>query len=121
MRIVYLLIIILLVFACTKKDKIPGDVIPQQKMEKVLWDMILADRFAAQFLVKDSSKINLKAKTFELYEQVFQINGISRENFISSFKFYMSRPDISKIMFDSISVRANRMKPEVFNRARELQ
>ena len=121
MRIAYLLVVLVLGFGCTRKDKLPRDVIPQQKMEKVLWDMVLADRFAAQFLIKDSLKTNVQTKTFELYEQVFQIHEISREHFISSFKFYMSRPDISKVMFDSISVRANRLKPEVYNRARDLQ
>ena len=81
-------------------------------MENILWDMIRADRFANQFLVHDS--VNRKRKTFEMYENVFHIHHISREEFLKSYKFYLGRPDIAKVMFDSISVRAERRRSEVY-------
>jgi len=106
-------VIILLVFAaCTNNNKIPDGIIPKRKMENILWDMIRADRFANQFLVHDS--VNRKRKTFEMYENVFHIHHISREEFLKSYKFYLGRPDIAKVMFDSISVRAERRRSEVY-------
>ena len=106
-------VILLLVFAaCTNNNKIPDGIIPKRKMEDILWDMIRTDRFANQFLVQDSVK--RKQKTFELYENVFHIHHISREDFLKSYKFYLGRPDITKVMFDSISVRAERKRSEVY-------
>ncbi len=100
------------VVSCTDKDKIPAGVLPKDKMEKVLWDMIQAERYRESF-IRDSSK-NLKTETFKLYAQVFEIHQISKDEFIKSYKFYMSRPDIARIMFDSLATRANRRREELY-------
>jgi hypothetical protein len=106
---------ITLFIACTNKDKIPSDVLPRDEMEKVMWDMIQADRFSSQFLERDSvAKKNLKTETFKLYEKVFQLHKITREEFVHSFKFYLDRPDINRVLFDSLSARANRRRTEVY-------
>lgn len=98
--------------SCTDKDKIPKGVMGKEKMEKVLWDMIQAERFRETF-IRDSSK-DLKAETFKLYAQVFEIHKVSKDEFIKSYKFYMSRPDIARDMFDSLATRANRRREELY-------
>lgn len=108
----FLLAVILL--SCTNKNKLPSDVLPREEMEKVLWDMIQADRFSTQFLLKDSATLNVKQETFKLYEQVFQLHKISREDFIKSYKYYLARPDITKVMFDSMSTRATRLRDTLY-------
>jgi len=100
--------------SCTDKDKIPKGVLGKEKMEKVLWDMIEAERFRETF-IRDSSK-DLKAETFKLYAQVFKIHKVSKEEFIKSYKFYMGRPDIAREMFDSLATRANRRREEMYAR-----
>jgi hypothetical protein len=100
------------VVSCTDKDKVPAGVLPKDKMEKVLWDMIQAERYRESF-IRDSSK-NLKTETFKLYAQVFEIHQVSKDEFIKSYKFYMSRPDIARIMFDSLATRANRRREELY-------
>src|SRR6185295_4458215 len=109
-----LLALLFSVYACSDKQYIPADVIPKEKMEKVMWDMIVADRYSALFLAKDSAKINVKTETLKLYEQVFQINKISKEEFLKSFNFYLSRPDIGKVIFDSLAVRTARQRPGMY-------
>ena len=98
---------------CTRQYKVPGDVLPKDKMEKVLWDMIVTDRYASTILVKDSTK-DAREETFKMYEQVFKIHKISRDEFIKSFKFYLGRPDIAKVMFDSLAAHANRRREEMY-------
>jgi hypothetical protein len=98
---------------CSDKDRVPGNVIPKEKMEKILWDIIQAERFSASFLVKDSTK-NVKTETFKLYEQIFRLHKITRDEFVKSYKFYLSRPDIAKVMFDSLSTHANRSREELY-------
>lgn len=98
--------------SCTDKDKIPAGVLPKDKMQKVLWDVIQAERYRETF-IKDSSK-DLKAETFKLYAQVFEIHKVTKEEFAKSYKFYMSRPDIARDMFDSLATQANRRREEMY-------
>ncbi|HEX6432271.1 MAG TPA: DUF4296 domain-containing protein [Niastella sp.] len=98
--------------SCTDKDKIPAGVLPKDKMQKVLWDVIQAERFRETF-IKDSSK-DLKAETFKLYAQVFEIHKVTKDEFVKSYKFYMSRPDIARDMFDSLATQANRRREEMY-------
>lgn len=107
--------LILLAVACTNKDKIPADVLVQDKMEKVMWDMIAADRFSSQFLERDSAaKRNIKVENLKLYERVFQHHKISKEEFLRSFQFYLSRPDLNKVIFDTMSARSERRRAEMY-------
>lgn len=100
--------------SCTDKDKIPKGVLGKEKMQKVLMDMIQAERFRDGFIVYDSSKDH-KTETFKLYAEVFELNKISKDEFIKSYKFYMSRPDIAREIFDSLSTQAARLR-ENFNK-----
>ena len=98
---------------CTNQYKVPDDILPKDKMEKVLWDMIVADRYSASFLAKDSTK-NFKEETFKLYAQVFSIHKISSKQFIKSLKYYLERPDISQVMLDSLATHANRRRQDIY-------
>ncbi|MET0245078.1 MAG: DUF4296 domain-containing protein, partial [Flavitalea sp.] len=108
------MIAIVCLFACVDRKKVPSDILPTDKMEAVIWDMVLADRFASQFVIRDTPRVNLKDETFKLYSEVFAIHKVSREEFTKSYKFYMTRPDLSRVMFDSIYARANRKKEEAY-------
>ena len=102
--------------ACSDPEKVPKDIIPKEKMEKVLWDMMLADRYASQFIMRDSLKVNVKEETFKLYDQVFQVNQISKDEFIKSYKYYLNRPDLTKVMFDSLSARGSRARDTLYKK-----
>jgi uncharacterized protein DUF4296 len=113
-KLLVILISASVISACSNKSKVPSDVLPPSKMEKVLWDIMVADRFATQFIVKDSAKKNVTDETFKLYSQVFSINDVTRQEFVRSYKFYMTRPDLSKTLYDTILQRANRMKEDIY-------
>ena len=104
--------------SCTDKDKVPKGVLGKEKMQKVLMDMMQAERFRDGFITPDSSK-DLKAETFKLYAQVFELNKITKDEFIKSYKFYMSRPDIARGIFDSLSSQAGKLR-ENFNKPQPL-
>lgn len=107
--------LIVLAVACTNRTKIPSDVMKQDKMEAVMWDMIQADRFSAQFLERDSAaRKDIKTENLKLYERVFQLHKISRDEFIRSFNFYTSRPDLNKVIFDTMTARAERRRSELY-------
>ncbi|WP_162915709.1 DUF4296 domain-containing protein [Paraflavitalea soli] len=108
-------LLVLVLIGCTNKDKIPGDVLPREEMEKVMWDMVQADRFSSQFLERDSiARKDIKTENLKLYEKVFQVHKITKEEFVHSFQFYLSRPDINKVLFDTMAARANRRRADVY-------
>lgn len=82
-------------------------IIPENRMIKVMWDMIQVDEFTTGFLAKDSSK-NLKLERMKLYKQVFALHHVSDKEYFASFKYYTARPDLFKRVVDSLSERATR-------------
>jgi hypothetical protein len=118
MRIIAGLFLALLVLAgCSDKDKVPSGIIQKEKMESLVWDMIQADQYAAIYLAKDSNRINVKNEQLKLYQQVFQLHQVSRDEFRKSFQFYLDRPDITRGLFDSLLARGNRLRTEAYSRA----
>lgn len=106
----FVFFLVVLLMGCTDTTNIPKGVLPKQKMEALLWDLIQADRFSALFLLKDSTQINIHAENLQLYNRVLQIHHLSKEEFTKSYRFYLSRPDITKVIFDTISARAERQR-----------
>lgn len=103
-------------FSCTDKTKVPEDIIPKQKMEEIMWDMLQADRFVNEFLPKRGDTTYNDTAVFKSYQSVFNIHKVSREEFLKSYKFYLGRPDIMRVMFDSISVQAQRRRADVYRK-----
>lgn len=102
--------------ACSDSNTVPSGIIAKEKMEKVLWDIIQADQFSTNYLKKDSAKINVKFETMKLYDEVFLMHHVTREQFQKSYKFYLDHPDLTKVMFDSLSARASRERNEIYRR-----
>ncbi len=109
MRIIFLLACLVLVNSCNSKDKLPADVLKPDKMQAVLWDVIKADVFTAEFIKKDSSK-NAAAENLKLQQQIFAIHKISKADFYRSYDYYKANSEIFKQVMDSMVVRAERDK-----------
>jgi hypothetical protein len=109
-------VIVVVIVGCTDRSKIPDDIIRQPRMEKILWDMVQADRYVQSFVInrKEDSPSVRKENAAIMYEQVFRLNGITRQEFIKSYKYYLGRPDIAKTMFDSIAARAERQRSDLY-------
>src|SRR5450432_686880 len=108
------LLFFVFIISCTNKNSIPSGIIPKNEMQKVLWDMIQADQFSKQFILKDSAKKNVSAETMKLYDQVFQIHHITKDEFQKSYQFYIGHPDILKILLDTLSAKGNRRREEIY-------
>jgi Domain of unknown function (DUF4296) len=113
MRVLFFLLLAALLAACTNSNAVPADIIPGKKMETILWQLMLSEEYENKQLAKDSSKKSSTEK-MKIYQQVFELNGTSVSEFKKSYQFYMAHPDISKIMFDSIAVRALRERTDMY-------
>lgn len=114
------LVIVLLAAAagigCGDKKDVPSGILKREAMQMVLFDMIQADQYATYF-TKDSTRLNLKLENLRLYEQVFQLHHVSREEFTRSYSYYMAHPDLTQTLLDSVISMGNRVRDESYKRA----
>lgn len=113
-RLFLTFVVLLTLSACTDDQKIPKDIIGKTKMESILWDMVKADRFVNGFVIKPNDSVYRKQEVATVYAQVFKVHGITQEQFLKSYKFYLSRPDITKVLFDSIAAKSERRRAELY-------
>lgn len=106
MRFFGLFFLVFFLFACSP-NRVPKDVLPQEKMEAVLWDVLLADQTAEYYMEQDTAVKALEKHT-ELYQQVLEIHKISKGEFKKSLQFYEAHPQLLKSIFDSLQKRAEK-------------
>jgi hypothetical protein len=109
------IICVLFAYSCSFKPKVPNDIMSPATMEKVLLDMMRTDEYLAQ----NSNNDSLRLIRTKLYQQVLQINHTSKEHFQRSFNFYQSRPDLFKIILDSM--HNHQMMPPITERIDTLR
>jgi hypothetical protein len=102
-RLLPILSLFFLLIGCSGKNSIPAGVLPKQKMQAVLLDMLKADEFLTGYVFPKDSVLNSKQESIQLYEQVFRIHHTDREEFKRSFLFYQSHPSLMKEILDSLN------------------
>ena len=107
MRALVVLTSLIFFFACSSGQNIPDSVLPPKKMEAIFWDMLRADELAGQYKLTDTSKTLLQLHS-ELYDKIFSLHKISRDEFNKSFRFYQSRPDVFKPILENLSKRSDK-------------
>ena len=112
MRIILLLVGLALINSCGNKEKIPDGILKPQKMQAVLWDVIKADAFTAEFIKKDSAK-NAASENLKLQQQIFAIHKVSKADFYNSYDYYKTNTVVFKKIVDSMIAHAERKN--VFN------
>ena len=109
MRIFFVLIIVFL-SACS--SEIPEDVLQPDKMQKVMWDIMLADEMILQYKMTDSSFARA-AKQSRYYQSIFRIHNTTEETFKKSTKFYMEHPALFKPILDSMNAAGERKQRSI--------
>jgi len=69
-----------------------------------MWDMLRADEYVSNFLLKDSTR-KKKNESLKLYREIFSIYKISEQQFKESLDYYTSRPDLFQPIIDSLAKR----------------
>lgn len=95
--------------SCGNNNKTPSGILKPDKMQAVLWDVIKADAFTAEFIKKDSSK-NAVEENLKLQQVIFAIHHTSKDVFYKSYDYYKTNTPVLKVMLDSIIARAGRDK-----------
>jgi len=101
-RWVVLVCSVLTISSCNKSQKIPSNVLTQDKMQAVVWDMMRADQFLGDFVFAYDTTANKDSQSIRLYQQVLAIHKLSKEDFNRSWKYYKDHPALMQIIMDSI-------------------
>lgn len=112
------LVLSFLLPACGNKNNIPKGILKQDKMQKVLWDVLQADAFTFQYISKDSSK-KPEAAMAALQQQIFATHKTTRGEFYKSYDYYKKHPDIMAPLLDSMISKYTRDKHEYTNAGKD--
>jgi len=102
-----------LCFSCSNRKQIPSNILGQEAMVKILFDIALAEEFAISYKVKDSKTDKDSAIAIEV-NKVLKIHKISQEKFRTSYQFYKSRPDLFKLIVDTVYSRSLREREKLY-------
>jgi len=108
-------------FFSSCSNRIPDNVLRLEKMRDVQYDMMRVDEMVEYYRIGDSS-YPADQKRKELYTQVMQRHGVTKEEFDRSLAYYSNHPDLLKELLDSIqsSTRQRRILPVESRPAQEL-
>ena len=98
MRILLFLSICL--WSCSQ-ESVPEGVLPPEKMETVLYDLVCAEEFVDFSSIQDST-YRVFNKRSALYDSISNIHSITKETFQKSWQYYQGRPDLLKKILESL-------------------
>ena len=98
------LIALLFFYSCAQKNTVPKNILPPDKIEKVLMDFMRADDLMSR--KSGDSVFNDSFSKEDIYTAIFTQHKINKEEFKKSFSYYESHPEILKIVLDSIQSEA---------------
>lgn len=103
------LIFVFLIFLAACSGSTPKDVLPRDKMQKVLWDVTLAGEYANGYIFSKYYDLNRAAVNNELLEKVFKSNGITKKQFEKSLDYYRDHPQKLMTVLDSLYAQQKRI------------
>lgn len=112
-KIIFFFIIVVAAVSCNK-NKVPTGILPPEKMEAVMWDMMQADEFVKGFIIPYDSLANDTTASIYIYKKVFQLNNISKEEYEKSFEYYKVHTLLMKEVLDSLNVKAQKAPTELY-------
>jgi len=101
-----------------KTDTPPKNILAPEKMQSVLSDILLAESFAESYLAVDTTK-KLKQLYAQELDKVMAVHKISQKEFRISMNYYKTRPDLLKVIMDTVNNRAIREKDKMFKEVTE--
>jgi hypothetical protein len=112
MRLTFIAALFIIVCAgCVNNNKVPKGILSKDEMRGLVWDLMQVDTYAQTYIAKDTLK-NLKKERTILFQQVFDLHKVSRDEFEKSFDYYMGRPDLTQSIFDTLASRQAQQRQE---------
>lgn len=97
----------LLLIACSRGQKVPRGILPPEKMQTLVWDLMRADEMVNYYKIRDSS-FNKLDRVKKVYDTVLLVHRLSTEDLKKNISFYESRPDLMKPILDSLQKKSDK-------------
>ena len=112
----YCVLVILFVcsFSC-KHRQVKPQIIPQDSMKVIIWDLVSADQWNSVLLSTDTSLKHSKNNLL-LYQEVFNLHHTTKDEFFKSYQLYEETPDKMKEILDSTAAYGARQRINVNKR-----
>lgn len=104
-RVFIFMLGVIFINACSDSEKRPAGILKAKKMQAVLWDVIKAEAFTAEFIKKDSTK-DAALENEKLLQQVFAIHKTTRAEFYKSYNYYKTNTAEFTVILDSMISKA---------------
>ncbi|WP_336516886.1 DUF4296 domain-containing protein [Pollutibacter soli] len=95
-----LIIIFSLAASCRREERVPDDVISQEKMGQIFIDLAMAEAFVENFSPKDSTVAKDSLIQIEM-DKILAIHKVDQTQFEASYNFYKLHPTLFKQLADS--------------------
>lgn len=99
---------LLLLVACRNGAQ-PDGVLPPEKMQALLWDLMQADEVADMRMQADSLRLGNSRYYTNEYQKVLQLHGLSQKGLRNNLAYYKSHPNEFKPIIDSLQKSAERL------------
>lgn len=111
-RRVFFVIILFLFNGCKGKDKSSAGLLSAREMQEVMWDMVRAGEFLNGFIIYKDTATDGVAESQKWYKKVYELHGITEEKFRRSYTYYEKRPEIMKVILDSLTRKPVYSRPK---------
>jgi hypothetical protein len=110
---IYFLLILLAIGMLSCKGKnTKMKVLTFDTMKVVILDLMNAEQWNNFIIIKDTTLRNSK-NNLKLYQQVFLVHHVNKDQFYYSYQYYEQHPDRMKILLDSLTTFAERQKSKM--------
>jgi hypothetical protein len=117
-RFIMVLSFTALALSCSRKEKMPKDVLSKEKMGTVLFEISLAETRLENYTFKDSTVNRDSARRVEL-DRVLLVHQLSQDGFRKSYDYYKMRPELMKEIMDTIYSRSQRSQEKLYGLRRK--
>ena len=112
MRNVFVMMLIFAAAACSNGKTVPDHVLKPEKFQKILTDVFLADALNTERSFKDTA-LKIKDTNAAYFLKIFEQYGVTKNEFMRSYNYYLSRPDLLRPITDSISAVLERENTKI--------
>lgn len=100
-----IVLLIVLLAACSNKNKLPNGILPQPKMQAIMWELLSTGEFLNAFVFPKDTAINQVTESQPWYNKIFELHQTTKAQFEKSYAYYREHPAVMKVLLDSLSNR----------------
>lgn len=117
LNLILIVVFCSMALSCSNKADDKEQILNEDKMANVLYDVLLAESFVESYLMKDTT-LNKDSLLKVEMDKVLKVYGISSSSFSKSYLYYKAHPLQLETVLDSAHERAVRGRTDVFIRRR---